>query len=414
MSIKFIIMTALRYFSAKKANKLVSFISGFSLLGVMIGVAALIVVMSVMEGFHIEFSANIRGLGGDINVISRDKTIENYAEMTKHIESIPGINKALPQIHEKALVVSGSESAGAIVRGIRKEDIDRKSSIITQQLSGSLLDIYQDSSIALGKELALTLGVRMGDEISILVNNNVKTILGSLPRKKTFKIVSIFSSPMYDYDSLTIIMSLESAQKLFSLTDRANVIEVYTDQVRDVKIYTRRIKDTIDDIYYVHNWMDQNLQFLHALQIERTAMFTILSLIIIVAAFNIISSLFMLVNEKRRDIAILKTIGAKQHEILMIFVINGSIIGLIGTIAGVIIGITLASNIDNIRLMLESFSGVHFFDSTIYFLYHLPAKIVPGNIVFISIMSVSLSIVATIYPAIKASTIDPSQALRDE
>ncbi|NDB82911.1 MAG: lipoprotein-releasing ABC transporter permease subunit [Alphaproteobacteria bacterium] len=413
MQPKFVCMTALRYFSAKKANKLVSFISWFSLLGVTIGVAALIVVMSVMEGFHIEFSSNIRGLGGDITINTRD-TITNYEALKEELESIPGIIQAIPQIQEKALVVSGSKSLGVLIKGLNHEGLNQKISIMGNMLAGNIQDIFSGYNIALGKELAINLGVRIGDEVSILVSNNVSTILGNLPRKKTFKVVSVFSSPMFDYDSMTILLSLDSAQKLFSYDNSVNLIEAYTDQKREVEFYTKRIKNILGDGYYAHNWKDQNAQFLNALAIERTAMFTILSLIVIVAAFNIVSSLFMLVNEKRRDIAILKTIGAKRSEILMIFMINGSLIGIIGTCLGAAIGVIIASNIDNIRLILESFSGVHFFDSAIYFLYHLPSKILPINILLISIMSITLSIVATIYPAFKASTIDPSQALRDE
>ncbi|MDX1916792.1 MAG: lipoprotein-releasing ABC transporter permease subunit [Rickettsiaceae bacterium] len=413
MNPKFILKTSLRYFSAKKSNKLVSFISWFSLLGVMIGVAALIVVMSVMEGFHIEFSANIRGLAGDISIVSPEK-ITDYMDLTEEIESIPGIVTATPQIQEKVLIVSGSKTIGAIIRGLDKKGIAQKTKNFGAKLMGNIEDIMEGYNIAIGKELAINLGVRIGDEISILISNQVHTMIGNLPRKKTFKIVNVFSSSMFDYDSMTIIASLPACQKLFGLNDAVNLVEVFTDQKRGVEFYTKRVANILDGDFYVQSWKDQNSQFLNALAIERTAMFTILSLIIIVAAFNIVSSLFMLVNEKRGDIAILKTIGASKIQILMIFIINGSLIGLIGTFAGILLGVIIASNIDNIRLVLENFSGVHFFDSAIYFLYHLPAKIIPMNILYIAIMSISLSVLATIYPALKAATIDPSKALRDE
>lgn len=415
MKSNFVLRLAYRYFSAKKSIKLVSFISGFSLMGVMLGVAALIVVMSVMEGFHIELTSNIISLGGDINIASNSSTrITNYSSLASEIEKVEGVQSVVPQIQSKALAISGSNSYGVMVRGMDIKGILTKSQIINHQLLGDISQVENTYNIAIGNELAQNLGARLGDDIILICPSTVSTMLGNLPRKKTFKLVSIFSSGMFDYDSATIIMSLASAQKLFSLNNAVNYIEIYTDDANNPENFTSKIQRIVGPELYVNSWKDNNGPFLNALKIERVAMFTILSLIIIVAAFNIISSQFMLVNEKRKDIAILKTMGATPRQILLIFITNGSFIGILGTSLGALLGIGFASNIESIRNFLQKITNSNIFDAAIYYLYHLPAKIIPGDILMISLMSVLLCIVATIYPAYKAASIDPSEALRNE
>lgn len=423
----FVLNVALRYFGAKKSNRLVSFISSFSLIGVMLGVAALIVVMAVMEGFHIELTSGIIGVGGDISVTKFGKVIENetgyqnrpsriddFVNLAQKIQEVKGIKSVIPQVQEKALAISGSESVGVLLRGLKPEDLKHKSIIVDHQLAGDISNIYNGYGASIGKELAIALKLRVGDQVTIICPNNIKTLLGNLPRKKTLTVESVFSSGMYDYDSTSIIVSLETAQKLFSYGDEVNLIEVYSENPQKADYFVLDLLGKLGPDYAVSSWFNTNAQFLNALKIERVAMFTILSLIIIVAAFNIISSLFMLVNEKSKDIAILKTIGASRTQILLIFIINGSMIGVIGTILGVTLGILLANNIDNVRKFLESMSGMHIFEAAIYFLYHLPSKVVPENVIFISIMSITISIIATIYPAYKAANIDPSEALRND
>jgi len=414
-SFNFVLRLAFRYFSAKKNNKFVSFISMFSLLGVMLGVAALIVVMAVMEGFHIELTSNIIGLGGDITISSaKSDKIYNFETTVENLRKTKFIKAVVPEVHGKALAISGSESSGILVRGINSVDLSPKKQILDNQLVGNITDIDNGFTIAIGKELAINLDLDVGDDLAIICPGTVSTMLGNLPRKKTFKIVSIFSSGMYEYDSGTVIMSLGSAQKLFDYKDAINLVELYTDNPHDAKTYAKTIRKEIGKDFYVRTWFDNNAQFLGALKVERVAMFTILSLIIVVAAFNIISSLFMLVNEKRKDVAILKTMGASYWQILSIFILNGSFIGLIGTSLGVLLGIGFATNIEFVRKCLEKISGANLFDAAIYFLYHLPSKVVPESVITVAGMTMVISILATIYPASRAASIDPAEALRNE
>ncbi len=268
MKSNFVLRLAYRYFSAKKSIKLVSFISGFSLMGVMLGVAALIVVMSVMEGFHIELTSNIISLGGDINIASNSSTrITNYSSLASEIEKVEGVQSVVPQIQSKALAISGSNSYGVMVRGMDIKGILTKSQIINHQLLGDISQVENTYNIAIGNELAQNLGARLGDDIILICPSTVSTMLGNLPRKKTFKLVSIFSSGMFDYDSATIIMSLASAQKLFSLNNAVNYIEIYTDDANNPENFTSKIQRIVGPELYVNSWKDNNGTFLNALKI---------------------------------------------------------------------------------------------------------------------------------------------------
>lgn len=412
----FSLKLAIRYFGAEKNNKLVSFISAFSLLGVTIGVAALIVVMAVMRGFHVELVSNIIGINGDAAVYRyKSDSITNYEEIESKIKNVEGVEAVIPQISTKALAVTAKDSMGVIVKGIRPSDLKHKKILQDGQLRGAIENINDGFSVAIGKELALSLGVtKIGDEITLIVPSTISSIFGELPRKKTFKLVSIFSSKMYDYDAATIIMSLDSAQKVFSMKDGLNYFEVFTKDKEHNEKTLELINESLSSEFYVQSWIESNTQFLNALKTERVAMFTILTLIIIVAAFNIISSLFMLVSEKSKDIAILKTMGASKTQIMMIFIFNGFFIGMLGTGLGVFLGILFANNIEKIRKFLESISGTNLFDAAIYFLYTLPSVVEFESVIFISAMSLILCLLATIYPAYKAASMDPVEAFRNE
>lgn len=411
---KFTLFVALRYFGAKKNEKFVSIISGISLAGITIGVAALIIVMSVMNGFHIELTSNIIGLNGDISVTPMGKTITDHSKVIIDIKEHKFVKKASSIVVGQALAIGAKTNSGVLVKGVDISDLKDKGEILNNVFEGSFEDYTGDNRVALGAELAYKLGVSAGSKIKLISPNIISTAFGSMPRSKDFIVAAIFSSGLYDYDSITMLMPLGAAQKFFSLSDGINLIEVNIDDPDNAKADAKLLQQQLGFYTKVTSWMDNNQTFLDALAIERVAMFTILSLIIIVAAFNIVSSLFMIVKDKTRDIAILKTMGASVNQIMVIFMISGLLIGVIGTFLGVGFGLAISYNIENIRVGLEGLSGIKIFDPAIYFLYNLPSVVRISDVVVIGLLSLVLSLLATIYPSFKAARLNPIEAMRYE
>lgn len=411
---KFVWFVAVRYFRAKKNEKLVSVISAFSLLGVTIGVAALIVVMAVMKGFHNEFVKNIIGLDGTIAITATSGYIQNPDEVKEQLAGKDYISYIANGVTGKALAMGNNASGGALIRGISLEDLEHKNQILRNVISGDFDDFTCNDCVALGHELAYSLNAKVGDKIRLISTNIISTAFGSMPRSKEFSVIAIFSSGMYEYDKVTALMPVMAAQKFLSLGEAVNLVEIYTKNPDLAVINGRDIQKIIGGGFRVKSWQQSNMQFLNALATERIAMFTILSLIILVAAFNIISSLFMLVKDKTKDIAILKTIGASQLQIMLIFVCNGMFIGIIGTTFGVLVGTSFAYNIQSIRAFLERITDAKLFDAAIYFLYNLPSDVRGEDVAMIALLAVGLCFVATLYPSYKASKLNPVDALRYE
>ena len=406
---------AFRYFYAKKQERLVTFISAVSMLGVMIGVAALIVVMSVMNGFHVELSKNIIGLGGDINIYSYKRDIQDFPDVATIVSQHDAVSKVIPIINGQGLVGGSRNSAGVVIRGISLDDLDALPQVTGNIIMGNLMEFYNKNSIIIGSELAANIGARLGDRLKIISNNTVSTLVGTMPRAKAFNVVAIYQSGFYEYDASVIFMNIHSARTFMSVAPNdASALQITTNDPTDADAIASNIDDRLEGNLRVVSWQSQNEQFLNALKVERTAMFTILSLIIIVAAFNIVSSQFMLVRDKTKDIAILMTMGATPNMIRAIFMINGSIIGVIGTALGVILGVGFARNIDAIKSSLESLVGISLFDNAIYFLSHLPSQLEVMDIILVSMVSVLLCFLATLYPAGRAAKLNPVEALRYE
>lgn len=410
----FILKVAVRYFRAKKNERFVSIIAGFSLMGVTIGVAALIVVMSVMNGFHYELTKNIIGLNGDISITPVSRFIANYDEINKKLISQNYIKHISPSIVGQALALGKRMNSGAIIKGIDLTELKYKNQILQNVNTGDFTDFFGKDVVAIGNELAHNLGVQAGAKIKLISPNSISTAFGSMPRSKEFRVVATFTSGMYDYDSATILMPLIAAQNFLSFSEVINLIEVTTIEPNKAEIFAWEIQNLLGLRLKVTSWQKSHLQFLNALAVERIAMFTILSLIIMVAAFNIVSSLFMLVKDKTSDIAVLRTIGASTRQIMLIFICNGMFIGLLGTILGIILGTSFAYNIQSIRNILEKVTGTKIFEAAIYFLYTLPSEVRLEDVILVSTISIVLCFCATIYPSYKAAKLNPVDALRYE
>ena len=408
-------LIAFRYLKSKRQEGFISVIAIFSFIGIMIGVATLIIVMSVMNGFRYELVNRILGINSHLTIYSRDGKIENFDEIISKLEQNPKIKYVNPLVESQVMVTTQGKASGGLVKGLNLKDLKNKDLISKNIIHGNINDLGNKNAILIGVTLANNLNVEVGDKVKLVSPESNNTIIGAIPRVKTYDVVGVFESGMYEYDSTTIFMPLPAAQLHFRFKNSASAIEIFSydaNKMEDLKrdLNALLIKEYPDD--YLVDWQQSNASFIDALKVERTVMFLILTLIILVAAFNIISSLIMLVNDKKKNIACLRTMGMYRSNILKIFLICGSTIGFLGTLLGLIIGILFSANIENIRQWLESISGTSLFNPTIYFLSQLPSKIFVSDVVVITLMSLLLSFLATIYPALKASKANPAEILR--
>ena len=407
-------LVAGRYLRAKRQESFISVISGFSLIGIALGVATLIIVMSVMNGFRAELLGRILGLNGHMIVQSTSGSIPNYDAMVGRMRKIPGVTGATPFIEGQVLVNAQGESFGALVRGLEPGDLKRLTAVSATMTPQALADFDKDDSVILGSRLAERLGLAPGMTVTLVAPNGDITPFGSTPRIKTYRVAGTFKIGMSEYDQTYIFMPLNEAQLFFGLGDAVQGIEVMVTKPDEVAAWRNAIARAAGTTVRLVDWQQMNSSLFGALTVERNVMFLILTLIILVAALNIISGLIMLVKDKGGDIAILRTMGASKGSVMRVFFIAGAFIGTTGTVLGVLIGVVFCANIENIRQFLSRVTGTTLFDPTIYFLSQMPAKIDPYDVIAVIAMALSLSFLATLYPSWRAARLDPVEALRYE
>ncbi|KKX34269.1 lipoprotein-releasing ABC transporter permease subunit [Rhizobium sp. LC145] len=408
-------MVAWRYLRSRRREAFISVIAGFSFIGIMLGVATLIIVMAVMNGFRTELISRILGINGHMIVQPIDGPFTDYADLTQKFAAVPGVRMALPLVEGQTLA-SGRAGAGsgALVRGIRPEDLEKLTEVSSNVKFGDMVGFASGEGVLVGSRLASTLGITAGDDITLVSPEGDVTPMGVNPRVKSYPVSGVFEIGMSEYDATIIYMPLEEAQLYFNADGLVQSIELFVDNPDAVDGIRPLVEAAAGRQVHITDWRQRNQTFFSALQVERNVMFMILTLIVLVAALNIISGLIMLVKDKGSDIAILRTMGASAGSIMRIFFMTGAAIGIVGTLAGVVLGVIVCLNIESIRQFFSWLSGTVLFDPELYFLSQLPAEMSFSETLSVVIMALALSFLATIFPAWRASKLDPVQALRYE
>ena len=407
---------AARYLRARRGERFVSVIAIFSLIGIALGVATLIIVMSVMNGFRQELLSQILGLNGDIGVYGINAPLTNYEDMSAKIRSIPGVTAAFPVVENEVLFSSPQGgAAGGVARGITPQGLAALPTVSNHVVAGSLADMQGGDAIAIGSGLATQLGLSVGQSISLIMPQGKATIIGTIPSIESFRVVAIFQTGMQIYDSGYVFLPLQAAQTLFQKPGAATQIEVFVKNAdNDAGIKQEIAADFPNTPLTIGDWRHANDALFAAVVVEGNVMFLILTLIIVVAAFNVVSSLIMMVKDKAKDIAILRTMGASSGAVMRIFLMCGASVGVLGTLIGFGLGVVFCANIERIRQFVQAITGTKLFDPTVYYLESLPARLDWHQVGEVIIMSFVLSILATIYPSWRAARIDPIETLRGE
>ena len=407
-------MVALRYLRARRQEGFISVIAWFSLLGIALGVATLIIVMAVMNGFRQELLTRILGLNGHLSVYANQGQLRDFDDLAVKLKNFDGVVQVTPMIEGQVMVTARGASTGALVRGIRSKDMMNRKIIASNIASGHLTDFKGLNTVLIGDRMARKLGVEVGNTITLISPKGSVTAFGTMPRLKTYKVAATFDIGMFEYDSGFVFMPLEAAQVYFKFKDAATNLELFTSNPDKAPALGVSILRAMKGAVRVHDWQRANASFFNAIQVERNVMFLILTLIILVAAFNIISSMIMLVKDKGRDIAILRTMGATRGMIMRVFFLAGASVGTIGTLIGFALGLSFAENIETIRQWVQGLTGTELFAAEIYFLSKLPAVVDPTEVIAVVLMGLALSLSATLYPSWRAAHTDPAEALRYE
>ena len=408
-------MMAMRYIRARRAEGFISVIAWFSLIGITLGVATLIIVMSVMNGFRAELVGRILGLNGHFAVYAEQNAgLSDFDNLAIKLSEVPTIIAVTPQVEGQSMISHGGKNQGAVVRGVRWSDLAARKPLWNSLGDETVKRFREEGGVLIGRTMAFQLNVKAGDTITLLSSKGRNTAFGSVPLRQKFKIAGIFNVGMHEYDANFLFMNLDASQSFFGLDDKVTALEIYSSDPHQVGAIRGQLQTILPRGNILYDWQGRNASFLNALAVERNVMFLILTLIILVAAFNVISSMIMLVKSKNADIAVLRAMGASRASVMRIFFMTGASIGFIGTLMGTVLGVVFCWQIDAIKRFIEGLSGAELFAAEIYYLSRLPAKIEAMEVLTVIAMALILSFLASLYPAWRASTIAPAQVLRYE
>jgi lipoprotein-releasing system permease protein len=409
------LLVGLRYTRAKRRNHFISIISVISMAGIGLGVAALIVVLSVMNGFQKELRTRILGVASHVQLSGAEGSLPDWPRISQLASQHPRVLAAAPYINAQGLISNGQDVQGVMIRGIIPAEEERVADLGRNMKAGNLDDLRPgEFGIVLGAELAQSLGARLGEKLVVIAPQGQVTPAGILPRIKQFTLIGIFEVGMYEFDSGLALVHMQDAQRLYRMNDAVSGVRLKLDDLFLAPAIARELSRTLPQGVYASDWTRSHANFFRAVAIEKRMMFIILTLIVAVAAFNIVSTLVMAVTDKLSDIAILRTLGATPTSILKIFMVQGTLIGVIGTLLGIVCGVLLAINIDVVVPAIENAFGVHFLDPSVYYIKELPSDLQWADVFTVGGVSLVLSLVATIYPSLRAARVNPAEALRYE
>jgi lipoprotein-releasing system permease protein len=414
-NVRYELLVGLRYTRAKRRNHFISFISLTSMAGIALGVAALIVVLSVMNGFQTELRARILGVASHVQITGANSKLSDWQAVAAVAAQHPRVRATAPFVNQQAMLSAGQAVRGAIVRGVLPGQEDTVADIGRHMRAGRLDALKPgEFGMVLGTDLARSIGAMPGDKVTLIAPQGQVTPAGLIPRLKQFTVVGLFEIGMFEYDSGLVLIHLEDAQILYQMDKTVSGLRLKLDDLFAARPVARELLTQLGNDYYASDWTRSHANFFRAVEIEKRVMFIILTLIVAVAAFNIVSTLVMLVTDKQADIAILRTLGASPRSVMQIFVVQGALIGVIGTLIGVVGGVILAFNVDVVVPALERTLGFKFLSKDVYYISDLPSEVQIGDVTTIGLMSLAIAFVATIYPSWRAARVNPAEALRYE